>query len=251
MQENQGALGLGLLHRAGGVGRTEPAPQHQLGTSRDRLGDVVLHHGQVPHGVQEVGRPRQREQLGPDRDPARLGAGELVDGHEQEGRPHRSPMDAPKWIGSDMTNLNTSPQSSSTMQKAAMAVAAVFALVGILGFVPGITTNYDQMEFAGHESGAQLLGIFGVSILHNLVHLLFGVVGFLLARTWDGARKFLVGGGVVYLVLALYGALVDQRGAANFVPVDDADNLLHLVLGLGMVALGVVLGKSRDARTTH
>lgn len=135
-----------------------------------------------------------------------------------------------------------------TVQKAALVVAATFALVGVLGFIPGITTNYDQMEFAGHHSGAELLGIFGVSVLHNIVHLLFGVVGFALARTWDGARAFLIGGGVIYLVLALYGAVIDRAGAANFVPVDVADNWLHLLLGLGMVALGIILGKPREDR---
>lgn len=133
------------------------------------------------------------------------------------------------------------------MQKAALAVAGVFALVGVLGFIPGITTDYDQMEFAGHESSAQLLGLFDVSVLHNIVHLLFGVAGFVMARTWSGARAFLIGGGVIYLVLFVYGLLVDRHDQANFVPVDNADNWLHLALGLGMVALGVALGRGRDA----
>ena len=53
----------------------------------------------------------------------------------------------------------------------------MFLLVGVLGFVPGITTDYDSMTFADHESGAELLGIFQVSVLHNIVHLLFGVGG--------------------------------------------------------------------------
>jgi 4-hydroxybenzoate polyprenyltransferase len=135
--------------------------------------------------------------------------------------------------------------ASSLLQKAAMVVAAVFLLVGVLGFVPGVTSDYDSMEFAGHESGAQLLGIFGVSVLHNLVHVLFGVAGFALARSWEGARAFLLGGGVIYLVLVVYGLLVDRHDEANFVPLDAADNWLHLVLGLGMLGLGLALGRSR------
>ena len=79
----------------------------------------------------------------------------------------------------------------TNLQKAALVVAATFALVGILGFIPGVTTDFDKMEFAGHHSGAELLGIFGVSVLHNIVHLLFGVVGFALARSWAGARLYL------------------------------------------------------------
>jgi len=148
--------------------------------------------------------------------------------------------------------MNTS-RASTTMatitQKGAAAVAATFVLVGILGFIPGVTTHYDDMTFAGHESGAQLLGIFGVSVLHNLVHLAFGVVGFVLARSWNGARAFLIGGGAVYLLLTIYGLLVDRHDEANFVPLDEADNWLHLVLGIGMIALGVLLPRA-DADTT-
>lgn len=138
------------------------------------------------------------------------------------------------------------------MQKAALAVAGVFALVGVLGFIPGITTDYDQMEFAGHESSAQLLGLFDVSVLHNIVHLLFGVAGFAMARTWDTARAYLIGSGAIYLILWIYGLLIDHESAANFVPVNDADNWLHFVLGLGMIALGVLLSKrDRDKRGHH
>ena len=126
----------------------------------------------------------------------------------------------------------------SLVRTAALAVAAVFTLVGILGFIPGITTNYGDMQFAGHESEAMLLGIFQVSILHNLVHLLFGIAGFALARTVSGARSYLIGGGAVYLVLWLYGLVIGHESAANFVPVNTADNWLHLFLGLGMIALG-------------
>ncbi len=129
------------------------------------------------------------------------------------------------------------------VQKAALAVGAVFLLVGILGFIPGITTDYGSMTFAGHESGAHLLGIFEVSILHNLVHLAFGVAGLLLARTWSGARGFLIGGGVIYLLLWLYGLLIDFEKPINFVPVNSADNWLHLALGVGMVLLGVLLSR--------
>lgn len=134
------------------------------------------------------------------------------------------------------------------VQQAAVAVAAVFVLVGILGFVPGITTKYGEMAFAGHTSGALLLGVFMVSVLHNVVHLLFGAAGLVLSRTWEGARSYLIGGGVVYLVLWIYGLLTDDMSQANLVPLNTADDWLHLVLGLGMIALGLVL--SRDRRRT-
>jgi hypothetical protein len=132
----------------------------------------------------------------------------------------------------------------------AMAVAAAFVLVGILGFIPGITTNYDDLGFAGSDSEAELLGLFQVSILHNIVHLAFGLVGLALARTLDGARTFLIGGGLIYLVLWIYGLIIDKDGDANFIPINDADNWLHFVLGVTMVLLGFVTTRDRAARGT-
>jgi len=126
------------------------------------------------------------------------------------------------------------------VQTAALAVAIVFVLVGVLGFIPGVTTDYSSMTFAGHHSGAKLFGIFEVSVLHNIVHLLFGLLGLAMARTAARARLYLVGGGAIYLVLWLYGLIVGQDSGANFVPVNPADDWLHLVLGLGMIGLGLL-----------
>lgn len=118
-----------------------------------------------------------------------------------------------------------------------MIYGVVFLLVGVAGFIPGITTNYDTMQFAGHHSEAMLMGIFQVSILHNVVHLLYGVVGVAVARSGIAAKHFLLWGGLVYLGLWLYGLLIDKDSAANFVPLNTANDWLHLVLGVTMVAL--------------
>jgi len=133
------------------------------------------------------------------------------------------------------------------LQMAAMLVGVVFVLVAILGFVPGVTTDYDSLGVAGHESEAKLLGLFQVSVLHNIVHGLFGV-GILMSRTRAGARNYLVGGGVVYFVLVLVGLFIaNKEEAINFVPINTADNYLHLGLGIGMVALGLLLSRSTTA----
>ncbi|KAB1944961.1 DUF4383 domain-containing protein [Micromonospora sp. ALFpr18c] len=131
------------------------------------------------------------------------------------------------------------------VRRAAATVAVLFLLIGALGFVPGITSGTGNLRFAGHGSGAFLFGTFQVSVLHNLVHLLFGVAGLLLARTISGARTFLIGGGAVYLVLWLYGLAVDHDTGANVLPVNDADGWLHLGLGVGMIALGLLTGRPR------
>ena len=132
-------------------------------------------------------------------------------------------------------------------RKAAAITGAVFLIVGIAGFIPGITTNYDALTAAGPDSDAKLLGIFEVSVLHNIVHLAFGVLGLLAAKAWRSARLFLVGGGLLYLALWLYGLAIDLDSDANFVPFNTADNWLHFFLGTGMIALGALLWNGRPS----
>jgi hypothetical protein len=134
----------------------------------------------------------------------------------------------------------------SLVQVVADLVGAAFLIVGIAGFIPGITTHlYGGLDFAGHDGNAQLIGLFHVSVLHNLVHIALGIAGLALARTWSGARTFLIGGGIVYLALWLYGLIIDKDSSANFVPLDRADDWLHFLLGLGMIAAGVLTTRER------
>ena len=129
------------------------------------------------------------------------------------------------------------------VQNVARLVGIVFLLVGIAGFIPGVTTNlYEGLEFAGDDGTAELLGIFEVSVLHNIVHGLFGLAGLALAATASGARTYLIGGGAIYLALFLLGIV----GGADWIPANSADNWLHLLLGVGMIGLGVVT--TRESR---
>ena len=136
-------------------------------------------------------------------------------------------------------------------QRASWYFGFIFIVIGVLGFVPGITSNYETLYFAGHTSEAVLLGVFQVSVLHNIVHLLFGFLGLIMARTPGAARIYLIGGGIVYLLLFLYGLIVPHDSAGNFVPINTADNWLHLILGVLMVALGLIFGtRTAPGRTS-
>jgi hypothetical protein len=68
-----------------------------------------------------------------------------------------------------------------------------------------------------------------------------------MAKATKSATTYLIGGGIIYLVLTVYGFVIDQTSSANFVPVNTADNWLHLLLAIGMIGLGVLLGR----RTTY
>ncbi|MCK0090190.1 DUF4383 domain-containing protein [Rhodococcus sp. F64268] len=76
-------------------------------------------------------------------------------------------------------------------------------MIGSLGFVPGLTSNYGTIMHVGAASQAHLLGLFQVSAVHNVVHLVFGTAGLLAAHrlvlsastsSWEEARHGALGG---------------------------------------------------------
>jgi len=142
--------------------------------------------------------------------------------------------------------MTTTTPKYMAVQAAALLVAGGFLVIGVLGFIPGATTDYDLLEWSGHHSGAKLFGIFAISGLHNIVHLVSGVVGFALARTYAASRAYFLGGGLVYLALWLHGLFMNQGSRANLLPVNGADNWLHFGLAIGMVLLGLTLAGQRD-----
>ncbi len=143
----------------------------------------------------------------------------------------------------DRDRLAAAGDTAPVVQIAAMVVGAVFLVFGVAGFIPGITSHFDELSWAGHQSRALLLGVFAVSILHNVMHLAFGVAGLILARTAALARAYLLWGGAVYAALWLYGLAIDHHGPSNVVPVNAADNWLHLGLAITMIGSGVLLGR--------
>ena len=119
-------------------------------------------------------------------------------------------------------------------QSAALLAGLVLIALGILGFVPSMTTTDGSMPFAGHDSGAKLIGVFQVSVLDNLLHILLGLAGVALARTTSAARQYLLGGGVAFLVLWALGI----ANAGTWIPVNAADDWLHLAIGVALIGLG-------------
>jgi hypothetical protein len=142
-----------------------------------------------------------------------------------------------------MADDDRSGYAKRDIQKVALGAGIVFLLVGIAGFVPGLTSG--TLAFAGPGSHAMLIGLFEVSVLHNLVHLLYGIVGIVAAASRTLSRIYLIWGGVAYLLLWIYGLIFGESSSgANFVPLNEPDNWLHFGLGIIMSGLGLFVGRS-------
>ncbi len=120
------------------------------------------------------------------------------------------------------------------LKKFALLFGVVFTTVGVLGFVPGITQN-------GH-----LLGIFEVNTLHNIVHLLSGLAA-LAAAAVGFSRQYFQVFGVVYALVTVLGFIMDP--ILGLIPVNGADNVLHIVLTAALLYLGFGY-RERDAAAT-
>ena len=137
----------------------------------------------------------------------------------------------------------------SPIQVAAMVFGVVFLLVGAAGFIPGITTHYDRLSTFDGE-GALLLGLFGINWLESVVHVLYGVAGLASAGSARASRSYFLVGGAVYIVLWIYGLVIDLNSSANFIGINVAANWLHFALGVVMIGIGAMLGSSDRVRST-
>ncbi len=123
-----------------------------------------------------------------------------------------------------------------------MVFGVVFLLVAIVGFIsPG------GMAMTVDPPG-MLLGMFPVNMLHNVVHLLFGIWGLAASRSWSGAKSYCQIGGVIYLVLAVCGVLIPN--GFGLVPLGGSDIALHVVLGLILAGVGFTAKADTVTTTT-
>lgn len=132
------------------------------------------------------------------------------------------------------------------VQGAALIMGAVFLVLGVLGFLPGITSHYDALAWAGPRSDAELFGVFATSGLHNVIHLAYGVAGLACARTYAAARAYLFSGGAILVGVWIYRMAVDHPHLSQLFPLNRADSWLHFALGVVMVVLALTLAAQHD-----
>ena len=137
-----------------------------------------------------------------------------------------------------------------TTRTFALIFGVVFLLVGIAGFIPGLV----QMPHPEHpplevDSGYGILfGLFPVNVLHNIVHLLFGVWGLAAYRSLSGARTYARAVAIIYAVLTIAGVVPGLDTMFGLVPLFSNDIWLHALLAVVAAYFGWV---HRDAAVTH
>ena len=117
------------------------------------------------------------------------------------------------------------------VKRVAMVFGAVFLVLGILGLIaPG------GMQMDADPAPATIFGLFPVNLLHNIVHLLFGVWGLVAARSFAGAKTYATVGGVIYILLACLAFL--SPTTFGLIPIGGNVIWLHAVFGIVLAAVG-------------
>lgn len=115
----------------------------------------------------------------------------------------------------------------------ALVMGIVFLAIGILGFVPGLLTEPVAESPLAVEAGhGRLLGLFPVNVIHNIVHLLFGVWGVVVWKNFTGSRNFARSVAIIYAVLAVMGLIPVLNTTFGLVPLYGNNIWLHAVIAL-------------------
>jgi hypothetical protein len=135
-------------------------------------------------------------------------------------------------------------QGKTLAQVYAMTLGGVLVLVGIVGFL------VEPSFGVGDSAQRGTLILFDINGWHNVVHLLSGVVGLAMAGTAARARLFSIGYGVVYVLVTILGFAVGDGGLLlSIIPINTADNVLHLVIAVTGIAIGLSSPAAAPRRT--
>src|SRR6185437_11153607 len=121
----------------------------------------------------------------------------------------------------------------------------VALLIGILGFVPGISSGYAGSGF--------LLGVFAINPLHNVIHIVTGLIGIFAGYYAAGAytRTYALVFGIVYALVTILGftPLVMDGSLLGLIPINMADNVLHLAIAASALLVYFISGPRPQAAT--
>ena len=140
-------------------------------------------------------------------------------------------------------------EDAMTTRNFALVFGIIFLLVGIAGFIPGLVQGMhaEHPALTVDANSGQLLGLFPVNVLHNIVHILFGLWGLASFRSLSGARLYARGVAIIYAVLTVAGFIPGLNTMFGLVPLYGNDIWLHAVLALVAAYFGWV---HRDNETS-
>ncbi|WP_432564033.1 DUF4383 domain-containing protein [Kineococcus sp. SYSU DK003] len=143
--------------------------------------------------------------------------------------PHSS-TGAPALPSADDPAVAAVGTRGGPVRRHAQVTGLILCALGLLGLVPGITTQYDQMGF--FRSGAQLFGVFTVSIVTSALLFLYGVTHLVFAGSVRQAHKTVVLHALLLIGMGVAGAGIVFNSPADVLPTDVASNWLYLGLGV-------------------
>lgn len=141
---------------------------------------------------------------------------------------------------------HTSGTTRSPAQLYALIFGAVLTVAGIIGF-------FYNSDFTSNKSVHDaVFGILNVNGWHNVVHIATGVLGLAAAGAYSSSRTYALGLGVVYIVVAIWGFIIGSGDSIlSIIPVNTADNVLHLFIGVAGIAAGMATPAVAEPTTSR
>jgi hypothetical protein len=135
------------------------------------------------------------------------------------------------------TRTITTGRVTQPAQGAAVVVGVFLIVIGIIGFIPGITTNLGELTFAGPASGALVFNIFATSVLQNAVHILLGLAAFGAARGRASSTLYLLSMSMLFFAFWMYGLLFNGSFPGNIFPFNYPDYAFNVSMGFALMIL--------------
>ena len=134
----------------------------------------------------------------------------------------------------------------------ALIYGVVFIAVGVAGFIPPLVSPHDavQHELTIEQGAGDLFGLFPINVLHNVVHLAFGVWGLAVYRNTPAANGYARIVAIVYAVFVLMGFIPGLNTVFGLVPLHGNDLWLHALLAAGAGYFGFIRHAEADTTQT-
>jgi hypothetical protein len=134
----------------------------------------------------------------------------------------------------------------------ALIYGIVFLLVGVAGFIPQLLAPFEPSDppLSVTATSGLLFGLFPVNVLHNLVHVVFGIWGIAAWRSLPRSRFYGQAVAVVYAVLVVMGFIPGLNTTFGLIPLHGHDIWLHLLLAGVAAYFGFVARPDETVTTT-